>query len=94
MNISKLKGNPLYFNRKMIDDKGLELTISVVELRAFNTEQRVVLSFKDEERDMKLNPRQVMALSRAFGDEADKWVGEKVAIKRGEHSLEITPKAK
>lgn len=80
MKITKFKGNPRYFNAK-----GLAKTDRIIEnvhLVKVNEEERVTLQFEDEERELKLTPHQVSALARAYGEDTDKWIGEKVTLDR------------
>lgn len=90
MKITKFKGNPRYFNAK-----GLEPLDRIIEnalTREFNGEERVVLQFVDEERELKLSPHQVSALARAHGDDSEKWKGTKVTLSRAEGTKGIALK--
>jgi hypothetical protein len=78
MNISKLRGNPRYFSAR--DLKLTRLTIEAVEVRKFNEQNRVVVQFVGEERELRLTPGQVSAMARAFGDDTDTWKGHSVSI--------------
>jgi hypothetical protein len=82
MKITKFKGNPRYFNAKGLEP--ITLTVENVHVATFNEEERVVLQFVDEERELKLTPHQVSAMARALGDDTDKWKGAKCNLSRAE----------
>lgn len=82
MKITKLKGNPRYFNAKGLEPR--DLVIEDAHIIKVNEEERLVLQFVDEERELKLTPHQVSACARAFGDDTDKWKGGKVSLSKTE----------
>jgi|SRR5947207_9941872 hypothetical protein len=82
MKITQLKGNPRYFNAKGLEPR--DYIIESADIRTFNEEKRVVLTFVDEERELKLTPHQVSAIARLHGDDTEKWKGVKVHIQRAE----------
>lgn len=82
MKITKFKGNPRYFNAKGLDP--LDLKIENAHVATINEEERVVLQFEEEERELKLTPHQVSALARAYGDDTDKWKGQTVGLSKAD----------
>jgi hypothetical protein len=85
MNITKMKGNPLYWNAKFLDPKEpMIVTVEDAVVRQISGENRVILLFKNEERELKLTPHQVAAMARRYGDDTDAWKGACVHLTRGE----------
>jgi hypothetical protein len=97
VNVNDVYGGK-YLNAKKVTSEKLwrkPLTISLVELEEFKklnedtdeTEDKLVVSFKETEYGLILNKTNANTLAEMYGDESDDWIGHKVSFQKVKTSM-------
>lgn len=69
-----------WIGAESLGDDVLDLEISGIEQSVTFGELRYVLTFADDERQVRLNTASLRSLVEGFGDETDAWHGKRVGI--------------
>ena len=73
-------GDSNYYKAEDLDGGPVNLVISEVEVSDAFDKQALVLSFKDNDRKLRLNKTNAETLIKRAGDDYSKWVGRKIMI--------------
>lgn len=85
LNVSEIYAGE-YYNADSVPREGVCLTIigaRAERMSQSDTREKIILSFRDDEKELALNKTNSAVLAEAYGDDAHTWIGQKVHLAIG-----------